>query len=243
MCDIFTLYISANLFVLRTSFSPTHFHADVMKMGYKLATESFPNNALNNGVTLGNSLECAQLCQKYLYCTTFSYNDATNECRFVLGMNASSNATALTVYQQMCIALYLLFYTFQADSGFNTYEIVWSSFKSKWNAFIIFQISGFQLGTFYLFILQKYKCNSTWLQPKTIIVNVDTYFTDISTTLILHCSTSILLLSIFYISTNIFTSKQPYFTLNIPLFYKYRVFKLGISIFILQNYHCNSILL
>ena len=102
MCDIFTLYISAtNLFVLRTSFSLTHYRTDGMKMGYKLATELFPNNALNNGVTLGHSLECAVLCVKYLYCTTFSHNDATNECRFVVGMNASSNATALTVYQQM----------------------------------------------------------------------------------------------------------------------------------------------
>ena len=95
-----------------------------MKKGYKLATELFPNNALYNGVTLGNSLECAALCDKYLYCTMFSYNDATNECRFVVGMNVASNATALTVYQQMCIALCLLFCTFQAAIGFNTFEIV-----------------------------------------------------------------------------------------------------------------------
>ena len=125
MCDIFTLYISANnLFVLRTNIGPTHYRTDGMKKGYKLATELFPNNAPNNGVTLRHSLECAALCDKYLYCTTFSYNDATNECRFILGMSATSNAMVLTVYQQMCIALCLLFCTFQADSGFNTYEIV-----------------------------------------------------------------------------------------------------------------------
>jgi hypothetical protein len=125
VCNIFTLYISANpLFVLRTSFSQTHFHSNGMKMGYKLATDLFPNNALYNGVILGHSVECALLCEKYLYCTTFSYNDATHECRFVVGMNATSNATVLTVYQQMCIALCLLLYTFQAAPGFNTYEIV-----------------------------------------------------------------------------------------------------------------------
>ena len=122
---LYLFYISAsNLFVLRTSVSETRYRTDGMKKGYKLATELFPNNALNNGVTLRHILECAALCDKYLYCTTFSYNDATNVCRFVVAMNSTSNAMVLTVYQQMCIALCLLFCTFQAAIGFNTYEIV-----------------------------------------------------------------------------------------------------------------------
>ena len=66
-------------------------------IGHKLATELFPNNALNNGTTVGSIFRCAQLCDKYMYCTTFSYNEATNECRFVVGMNATSVPAALEV--------------------------------------------------------------------------------------------------------------------------------------------------
>jgi hypothetical protein len=118
------LFAATNLFTQRTNIGPTHFRTGGLKIGYKLATELFPNNALNNGTTMGNIIECAELCAKYLYCSTFSYNRATNECRFVVGMNATSNAMALTVYQQMCIAHCLLLCIFQADPGFNTYEIV-----------------------------------------------------------------------------------------------------------------------
>jgi hypothetical protein len=124
VCEIYSFYFSANLFTLRTNSGQIYFRTGELKLGYKVATELFPNNALNNGTTMGHIIECAQLCVKYLYCTTFSYNRATNVCRFLVGMNAASNASALTVYQKMCIAPCLLLCTLQADSGFNTYEIV-----------------------------------------------------------------------------------------------------------------------
>jgi hypothetical protein len=109
--------ISANLFVLRTNIGPTHYRTDAMKKGYKLATELFPNNALNNGTTMGNIIECGELCVKYLYCTTFSYNHATHECRFVVGMNAASNATALTVPDK-CVLHFVYYFTlFRPPAG------------------------------------------------------------------------------------------------------------------------------
>jgi hypothetical protein len=73
-----------------------HYRTGGMLKGQKLATQLFPNNALNNGQTK-SIFHCANLCDKYLYCTTFSYNKATNECRIVVGMNATGNATALVV--------------------------------------------------------------------------------------------------------------------------------------------------
>ena len=91
------LYFAVNLFTLRTNIGSTHYRTGGMMKGHKLATELFPNNALNNGTTMANVFDCAHLCDKYLYCTTFSYNEATNECRFVVGMNSTSNATALVV--------------------------------------------------------------------------------------------------------------------------------------------------
>jgi hypothetical protein len=57
---------------------------------------------------LGQVIDCAHLCAKYLYCTTFSYNRATNECRFVVAMNVNSNATALMV-ESRCFILLLIF--------------------------------------------------------------------------------------------------------------------------------------
>jgi hypothetical protein len=102
-----------------------------MKMDHKLKTELFPNNTPYNNVTLGHSLECAVLCHKYLYCTTFSYNDATNECRFVVGMNTTSNATVLMVYQQMCIALCLLFILFRPTPDPTHMKLCEVRFKSK----------------------------------------------------------------------------------------------------------------
>jgi hypothetical protein len=46
----------------------------------------------------------------------------TNECRFLVGINATENAVALIVGQIIVLSLILLFV--QADSGFNTYEIM-----------------------------------------------------------------------------------------------------------------------
>ena len=91
------LYFAVNLFTPRTTFGMARYLTDGIKIGHKLATELFPNNALNNGTTMGHVMQCANLCNKYLYCTTFSYNKATNECRFVVGMNSTSDPAALEV--------------------------------------------------------------------------------------------------------------------------------------------------
>ena len=117
------LYFAVNLFTLRTTFGPTHFRTGGIKREHKLATELFPNNALNNGIIMVNAIDCAKLCKKYLYCTTFSYNDVTTECRFVVGMNSTSHPAALAV-QKMLKQFIHVFVTLQADSGWNTYDIV-----------------------------------------------------------------------------------------------------------------------
>jgi hypothetical protein len=111
------------LFPLRPITGWEQFRTSGMKRGQKLATESFPNNALNNGTTMASMIECAHLCNKYLYCTTFSYNDGTKECRFVVGMNSTSHPAALAV-QKMLKQFIHVFVILQADSGWNTYDIV-----------------------------------------------------------------------------------------------------------------------
>ena len=93
-----------------------------MKRGQKLATELFPYNVVNNGTTMAISvINCALSCNKYLYCTTFSYNDATTECRFVVGMNSTSDPAALAVKKMQFIHVFIIL---QADSAWNTYDIV-----------------------------------------------------------------------------------------------------------------------
>jgi hypothetical protein len=72
------------------------YQTDGIKIGHKLQTELFPNNSLNE-TTVASVVGCAQLCNTYLYCTTFSYNEATHGCRFVVGMNVASNSSALVV--------------------------------------------------------------------------------------------------------------------------------------------------
>ncbi len=108
------------MFTLRPITGWEQYHTSGMKRGQKLATELFPYNVLNNGTTMASMIECARLCNRYLYCTTFSYNDATKECRFVVGMNSTSDPGALTV-QKM---LNLFMFSLQVDGGFNTYDIV-----------------------------------------------------------------------------------------------------------------------
>jgi hypothetical protein len=138
------LFAANPLFELRTSFSQTHhYRTDGMKKGYKLATELFPNNALNNGVTLGHRLLCAVLCDKYLYCTTFSYNDVTHECRFVVGMNTASNATVLTVSDKCVLHFVYCFILFRPTPGSTHTKLCEVRLRVNGNAFIISQISGF----------------------------------------------------------------------------------------------------
>jgi hypothetical protein len=100
----------------------TDFRIGEITIGQRLATELFPNNALNNGITMGNIIDCAHLCVSYLYCSTFSYNQITKECRFLVGMNATGNAAALIVGQIVILLLISLFV--QAESGCNTYDIM-----------------------------------------------------------------------------------------------------------------------
>jgi hypothetical protein len=107
----------ADPFALRINPVMTHFRTGGTNIGYKLVTELFPNNAVNsNGTILGQIINCAQLCAKYLYCTTFSYNRATNECRFVVAMNATSNATALMVESLAVLYIYNFIFRPTADS-------------------------------------------------------------------------------------------------------------------------------
>jgi hypothetical protein len=111
------------LFTPRTTFGPTHFRTSAMLKGQKLATELFPSYALNSGTTVVNIIDCAELCVKYLYCTTFSYNRATNVCRFVVGMNSTSDPLALAVHKMLKQFIHV-FVILQADSGWNTYDLV-----------------------------------------------------------------------------------------------------------------------
>ncbi len=117
------LILAVNLFALRTIPNKTQHRTGGVKIGFKLATELFPYNVSNNGTIIGHIIDCARLCNKYLYCTTFSYNDATTECRFVVGMNATSDPAALVV-QKMRQQFIHVFITLQVDSDFNTYDIV-----------------------------------------------------------------------------------------------------------------------
>src|SRR6476469_4328062 len=95
-----------------------------MKRGQKLATELFPLNVVNNGTTMATSIiNCALSCNKYLHCTTFSYNDGTKECRFVVGMDSTSDPAALAV-QKMLKQFIHVFVILEADSAWNTYDIV-----------------------------------------------------------------------------------------------------------------------
>ena len=91
------VYFAVNLFTPRTNIGMGHYRTGGMLKGQKLATELFPNNALNNGQIMGNIFRCADLCDTYMYCTTFSYNKPTNECRFVVGMNSTSDPAVLAV--------------------------------------------------------------------------------------------------------------------------------------------------
>jgi hypothetical protein len=189
-----------------------------MKMGYRLATELFPNNALNNGITMANIFECANLCDKYLYCTTFSYNDATHKCRFVVGMNTASNATVLTVSDKCVLHFVHSFALFRPTVDPTHMKLCEVCLRVNGNAFIISQISGFQIGSFYLFILQKYKMQFNMIATKKMIFNSNTYFTEITTNFYLK------LLSIFFIST---PTNLPYFLdYNTPpvLYTKHRFF-------------------
>ena len=117
------LYFAVNLFTPRTNIGMGHYRTGGMLKGQKLATQLFPNHVLNNETTTGNVFECAHLCDKYLYCTTFSYNEATHECRFVVGMTSTSDPAALAVTSMLTIFMFS-FFTLQADSGFDTYQIV-----------------------------------------------------------------------------------------------------------------------
>ncbi len=55
-----------NLFTPRTTFGMAHYVTGGVKIGHKLATVLFPNNALNNGTTVVNIIDCAEFQQIYV---------------------------------------------------------------------------------------------------------------------------------------------------------------------------------
>ena len=76
------------------SFSSKYFYLT----GKVWAVENLPQNIVGNGTfTVASAIKCAKLCEQYLYCQSFSYNEFTMECRFVVCMVAAQNASALSV--------------------------------------------------------------------------------------------------------------------------------------------------
>jgi hypothetical protein len=111
-----------DLFASRITTAMFHFQYTGNTQDHVWSTSMYPMNMLNStGVTLAYIIDCAQLCLRYLYCSSFSYNKNTQECRFVVAVTATNNYTLLTVY---FVFINICKVYFQAQSAFNTYDIV-----------------------------------------------------------------------------------------------------------------------
>jgi hypothetical protein len=76
----------------------SYFYKCFYLTGKVWSVENLPQNIIGNGkFTAANAIYCNVLCAKYLYCQSFSYNAATQECRYVMNMVAAQNASALSV--------------------------------------------------------------------------------------------------------------------------------------------------
>jgi hypothetical protein len=101
--DIFARRTNSNMDMI-------HYRTEQTKSSHRLATELYPYNAINNGTQTSSTLQCAQLCYSYLYCTIFSYNRVTMECRVLVGISATGNTTTLVVCDVCANIIYLYNY-------------------------------------------------------------------------------------------------------------------------------------